>query len=340
MSHENPILETRELRKHFPIRKLFQPERTVKALDGVSLSLQEGKTLAVVGESGCGKSTLAKVLLGIEPRTSGDYKLLGQDAGQMDPVEFRKTIQMIFQDPYSSLNPRKRAWEIISEPWRINLRASTEECRAKALEVMAQVGLRSDFADRYPHMFSGGQRQRIGIARALVMKPKVLICDEPVSALDVSIQAQVLNLLLELQTEFKLSYLFISHDLSVVRHIADEVAVMYLGKVVEHGRRDHIFGRPVHPYTQALLGSTPNLRAAIAAGGDAAARRKRVVLQGEPPSPLNPPSGCAFHPRCAYAEERCRIEAPVQRPVLGRMTACHLAESVQTAPSECAQDTH
>ena len=316
------ILEARDLKKHFPVRKLFQSVRTVKALDGVTFRIPEGKTLAVVGESGCGKSTLAKVLMGIECPTEGAYSIAGQDALAMPREEFRKSIQMIFQDPYSSLNPRKRAWQIISEPWRINTGAGDAECREKALDAMAQVGLRSEFADRYPHMFSGGQRQRIGIARALVLRPKVLICDEPVSALDVSIQAQVLNLLLELQDKFGLSYLFISHDLSVVKHIADEVLVMYLGKIVETGRRNEIFSRPVHPYTQALLGSTPKL------GSATGAPRRRIVLQGEPPSPLDPPTGCAFHKRCPHAQARCATDTPVLRPVLGRMTACHFAERI------------
>ncbi len=223
---------------------------------------------------------------------------------------------MIFQDPYSSINPRKRAWQIISEPLRINTKLSKDECRARAVQLMAQVGLRPEFADRYPHMFSGGQRQRIGIARALALRPEILICDEPISALDVSIQAQVINLLIDLQDAHELSYIFISHDLSVVRHLADDVLVMYLGKAVEHGSRSSIFSQPMHPYTQALLGSTPDIR-----------RRKgseKRVIPGEPPSPLNPPPGCAFHKRCPIATARCSQETPVLREVSGRKVACHL----------------
>jgi dipeptide transport system ATP-binding protein len=319
-----PILTVKDLAKHYPIKKLFMPAQTVKALDGVSFSLEKRRTLAVVGESGCGKSTLAKVLMAIEKPTSGELEFAQRpskdEAGARvqltSPGEAGARIQMIFQDPYSSINPRKKAWQIISEPLRINTKLSSAECRARAIELMAQVGLRPEFADRYPHMFSGGQRQRIGIARALALRPEILICDEPISALDVSIQAQVINLLIQLQDQHELSYIFISHDLSVVRHLADEVLVMYLGKVVEHGSRDAVFSKPLHPYTQALLGSTPDIK-----------RRKnseKRVIPGEPPSPLNPPPGCAFHKRCPMATARCSQEVPTLREVQGRQVACHL----------------
>ena len=313
------LLDISGLKKHFPVRKFFKTAGTIKALDGVSLTLGAGKTLAVVGESGCGKSTLAKVLMGIELPTAGEMRIDGANAASLSPTEFRKSIQMIFQDPYSSLNPRKKAWEIIAEPLRINTDLSSAVCRERALESMKQVGLRPEFGDRYPHMFSGGQRQRIGIARALILHPRILICDEPISALDVSIQAQVINLLIELQDRLGLSYIFISHDLSVVRHLADEVAVMYLGKVVENGSRERIFAEPTHPYTQALLASTPSLKEP---------RRKRVIIQGEPPSPLNPPPGCSFHKRCSFAQPRCSSETPELREVKSRQVACHFAEKL------------
>jgi dipeptide transport system ATP-binding protein len=277
----------------------------VRALDGVSFGLERGKTLAIVGESGCGKSTLARVLLQMEAPTSGDILIDGKPASTLPRAEVIRSVQMIFQDPYGSINPRKKAWQIISEPHLIQNKASRDECRELALEMMRKVGLRPEFADRYPHMFSGGQRQRIGIARALILKPKVLLCDEPVSALDVSIQAQVLNLLMDLQDELKLSYVFISHDLSVVRHIADEVLVMYLGRAVEHGTRAQIFENPRHPYTRALLASSPH----------ASAEETQVpALSGELPSPLNPPPGCALHLRCPYAVARCRKNTPLLEP--------------------------
>ena len=275
-----------------------------------------------MGESGCGKSTLGKVVLGIEAPTEGQIKIEGRLSSEMPRQEFRRAVQMIFQDPYSSLNPRKRAWEIISEPLRINLNLSKTECRAKAISLMALVGLRPEFADRYPHMFSGGQRQRLGIARALALEPKILICDEPISALDVSIQAQVINLLIELQDRLKLAYLFISHDLSVVRHIADEVLVMYLGKVVEQGPREVIFAQPAHPYTQALLSATPSLQGTALA--------KRQVVQGEPPSPVAPPPGCAFHLRCSFAQPQCSAQTPELRSVAGRLVACHFTDLTLT----------
>ncbi len=306
------LLQALSLSKEYPVGSLFGPKRTIQALNEVSFELEPGETLAVVGESGCGKSTLAKVLLGIEPATSGAILWDGRPSDSLSAEERRRNVQMVFQDPMGSLNPRKRAWEIISEPLRINTRLSAEQCRAEAATMMQKVGLRAELADRYPHMFSGGQRQRIGIARALMLRPRVLVCDEPVSALDVSIQAQILNLLRDLQDEFKLSYLFISHDLSVVRYLADRVMVIYLGRAVETGLASEVLENPKHPYTKALLASTPEIRF------DGAPRTRAV--RGELPSPLNPPSGCAFHKRCPIAEERCRVETPA---LDARGVACH-----------------
>lgn len=316
------ILEARDLKKHYPVKLgLGKGRALVRALDGVSFRLERGKTLAIVGESGCGKSTLARVLLQMEAPTSGEILIEGKPASTLPRSDVIRSVQMIFQDPYGSINPRKKAWQIISEPHLIQAKASADECRALALEMMRKVGLRPEFADRYPHMFSGGQRQRIGIARALILKPKVLLCDEPVSALDVSIQAQVLNLLMDLQDELQLSYVFISHDLSVVRHIADEVLVMYLGRAVEHGSRTQIFDRPSHPYTRALLASAPH-----ASPEEAAV----PALSGELPSPLNPPSGCALHLRCPYAVPRCRTETPQLEAIAGQQAiACFESDRIQ-----------
>jgi dipeptide transport system ATP-binding protein len=309
------ILEVSDLRRHYEVRRLLKPTAHVKAVDGVSFSLERGKTLAIVGESGCGKSTLAKCLMLIETPTSGEIRLEGRALGDVSAAEWRRNVQMIFQDPYSSLNPRKRAIDIISEPLVIHGGLSADEIREKARAMMAKVGLRPEFEARYPHMFSGGQRQRIGIARALMLQPKVLICDEPVSALDVSIQAQVLNLLMDLQDEFKLSYLFISHDLSIVRHISDDVLVMYLGQVMEMGPRERIFASPQHPYTQALLASHPDLTSI---------RQPKSMLDGELPSPLNPPLGCPFQTRCPHVMPVCRDQRPALVEVEGRRSACHL----------------
>jgi len=255
----NPILSVENVKKIYRSKPLFQPVSSTEAVSNVSLSLQPGETLAIVGESGCGKSTLAKLIMGIEPLTAGTILFDGKPRNKMSLTEQRRHVQLIFQDPYGSLNPRKKAWEIISEPLKINFNSSKSECKKRAAELMELVGLRPELSNRYPHMFSGGQRQRIGIARALMLKPKVLLCDEPVSALDVSIQAQILNLLLDLQEELGLSYLFISHDLSVVRHIADRVLVLFYGKVVEMGTVEEIFENPQHEYTRKLLASTPKL---------------------------------------------------------------------------------
>ena len=318
------LLEVKNLKKHYAIKKLFGPKQTVKALDGVSFSLGAKKTLAIVGESGCGKSTLAKVLTQVEYKTEGDVLVDGKVTEGLARSELRKSLQMIFQDPYGSLNPRKKAWQIVAEPLRINTKLSRAECRDRAVQMMLRVGLRPEQQNRYPHMFSGGQRQRLGIARALILRPKIIICDEPVSALDVSIQAQVLNLLMELQDEFGLSYLFISHDLSVVRHISDEVLVIYLGKVVEYGSREKVFSNPQHPYTRALLSSTPKIASLTQ-------KSERVALKGELPSPINPPTGCAFHKRCPAAMPHCSSMTPELQEVEGRKVACHLY-TVKTLP--------
>lgn len=306
-------LEVNDLKMHYQVKSIIGGKGVVKALDGVSFKVSTQKTLGIVGESGCGKSTLAKTLMGLERPTSGSVSFDGVPSQKLNSKELFQTIQMIFQDPYNSLNPRKKAWRLIAEPLLINSHLSKKECFNKACELMEKVGLRPEMANRYPHMFSGGQRQRLGIARALVLNPKILICDEPVSALDVSIQAQVLNLLVELQDTLKLTYLFISHDLHVVEHIADDILVMYLGKIVEYGPREQIFKNPQHPYTKALLKSSPN----IFEDND-----KHEPLIGEPPSPLNPPKGCNFHERCPIASEKCQGEVPTLRFHENREVAC------------------
>ena len=296
---------------------------SLKAVDGVSFALRAGETLAVVGESGCGKSTLARVVTMIEPATAGRLLIDEIDVREADRAGLRRLrseVQIVFQDPYGSLNPRQRIGSILEEPLKINRRKmGRAERRAAAIDMMRRVGLRPEHYDRYPHMFSGGQRQRIAIARALMLRPRILVLDEPVSALDLSVQAQVLNILTELQDEFGLAYLFISHGLSVVRHMADEVMVMYLGRAVEQGSRDEIFGNPRHPYTRALLSATP-----IA---DPSRQKERVRLEGEPPSPIHPPSGCAFHPRCPLAFDRCTHERPEAERKGGVDVACFAVDA-------------
>ncbi len=301
-----PLLEGINLKKHYAVKKgFFAPAQTVKALDGVSFRLERGKTLAVVGESGCGKSTLGRLLTMIETPTEGEIFYKGQNfsenSKEIEKLR-RQKIQIVFQNPYGSLNPRKKVGTILEEPLVINTKLSAKERKERVLEIMVKVGLRPEFYDRYPHMFSGGQRQRIAIARGLMLNPDVVVADEPVSALDVSVRAQVLNLMMDLQEELGLSYIFISHDLSVVEHIADDVMVMYLGRCVEQGKSEAIFSNPRHPYTQALLSATPRLNKEN--------RVERIKLEGELPSPLNPPKGCAFHARCWKATERCRQEQP------------------------------
>ncbi|MFS2221572.1 dipeptide ABC transporter ATP-binding subunit DppF [Pantoea sp. B65] len=312
------LLQAIDLKKHYPVKKgLFGQERLVKALDGVSFNLERGKTLAVVGESGCGKSTLGRLLTMIETPTEGQLYWHGQDLLKHDPHAQklrRQKIQIVFQNPYGSLNPRKKVSHILEEPLVINTTLTKAERREKALEMMAKVGLKTEHYDRYPHMFSGGQRQRIAIARGLMLDPDVLIADEPVSALDVSVRAQVLNLMMDLQQDLGLSYVFISHDLSVVEHIADEVMVMYLGRCVEKGSKEAIFANPRHPYTQALLSATPRLNPDD--------RRQRIKLTGELPSPLNPPPGCAFNARCHRRFGTCTQLQPQLKQYGEQQVAC------------------
>ena len=319
-----PLLVAENLTRHYSVsRGLFRPKAILRALDGVSFVLHAGRTLAVVGESGCGKSTLARQVTMIETPTTGTLHLDGVEMTAADSAQrklARPQVQMIFQNPFASLNPRKRIGTMLEEPLLINLRLAASEREERARAMLAKVGLRPEHYRRFPHMFSGGQRQRVAVARALMLHPKVVVADEPVSALDVSIQAQVLNLLMDLQDELGVSYLFISHNLSVVRHIAHDVMVMYLGKVVESGPKAAVFAAPRHPYTQALLASTPAL--------DPAQRRAKIVLKGDVPSPLNPPSGCAFHQRCPHAVERCVVETPQLRPLAGVQVACHRAEEL------------
>jgi dipeptide transport system ATP-binding protein len=303
----NLVLRAENLAQHYRVKRgpLAQP-LTLKAVDGVSFTLNAGKTLAVVGESGCGKSTLARMIAMVEPPTSGTFAIDGRNIASTDHrtlAAMRSHVQMVFQDPYGSLNPRQKIGAMLEEPLVINRKGmSRHDRRDAAIEMMRRVGLRREHYDRYPHMFSGGQRQRIAIARALMLHPRILVLDEPVSALDLSVQAQVLNILVELQHTLGLAYLFISHGLSVVRHMADDVMVMYLGRPVEYGPRDAIFDNPMHPYTRALLSATPV--------ADPERRHERMRLEGELPSPIAPPSGCAFHPRCPYAFDRCSIDRP------------------------------
>jgi dipeptide transport system ATP-binding protein len=309
------VLEGRDLARHYTVnRGMFKPEATVKALNGVSFSLQSGKTLAVVGESGCGKSTLARLVTMIENPTAGELLIDGKPAHVGDR-SLRSQVQIVFQNPYGSLNPRQKVGSILEEPLKINTDLDASARRKKAEEMMQRVGLRPEHYDRYPHMFSGGQRQRIAIARALMLRPKVLVLDEPVSALDLSIQAQVLNLLMDLQKEMGLAYLFISHGLSVVHHIADDIMVMYLGRPVEVGPSAEVFANPRHPYTAALLSATP-----IA---DPDREKNRIRLQGELPSPLNPPTGCHFNPRCWKAQDHCRKVQPELSGEGKHQYACH-----------------
>ena len=320
-----PALEAQALAKHYTVSTGFlKPKALARALDGVSFTLTAGHTLAVVGESGCGKSTLARALTMIEAPTSGTLNLNGADVTHADAAlrrQLRQQVQMVFQNPFASLNPRKKIGHALEEPLVINTKLSAASRTEKARAMMTRVGLRPEHYARYPHMFSGGQRQRVAIARALMLQPKVVVLDEPVSALDVSIQAQVLNLLMDLQDETRVAYVFISHNLAVVELIADEVLVMYLGKVVEQAPKTTLFCSPRHPYTRALLASTPRI--------DARARQTRQVLTGELPSPLNPPSGCAFHKRCPFAVARCEVEVPLLEDLgAGQRVACHRVHEI------------
>ena len=321
--HNGPVVEATDLRQTYTIRKgLFRKPDLLQAVGGVSFAVHPGKTLAVVGESGCGKSTLARMVTLIEAPTAGQLHVGGVDvvtASAQERLALRRMVQLVFQNPYGSLNPRKRIGQILEAPLEVNTTLLAPQRADAARSMLARVGLRPEHYDRYPHMFSGGQRQRIAIARALMLNPALVVADEPVSALDVSIQAQVLNLLADLQQELGLAYLFISHDLGVVRHIAHDVLVMYLGHTVEHGEKTAIFERPLHPDTQALLASTPGL-------SGTGANRQRSVLKGELPSPLNPPQGCVFSTRCPHATAQCRAERPALQELFGRKVACFEAQ--------------
>ncbi|CAN5375043.1 dipeptide ABC transporter ATP-binding subunit DppF [soil metagenome] len=321
------VLTATDLTRYYGVsRGAFQPPAVLKALDGASFTLTRGKTLAVVGESGCGKSTLARLVTMIEPPTSGSLKISGNEiagASAATLKSLRSKVQIVFQNPYGSLNPRQKIGQALEEPLLVNTKLSRAERTERARTMMASVGLRREHYDRYPHMFSGGQRQRIAIARAIMLDPDILVLDEPVSALDVSIQAQVLNLLADLQERLNLAYLFISHDLSVVRHIADEVMVMYLGRVVEKAPREEIFREPKHPYTRALLSATPV--------PDPERKRERIVLKGELPSPLTPPPGCTFNPRCPLAFARCRADRPLLLANGASLVACHAVNAPESS---------
>ena len=337
MNGDDTLLEVRNLRKYFPIRKgvLQHAVAQIKAVDGVDLTIRTGETLGLVGESGCGKTTTGRAILRLTEPTSGEVLFRGRDenggtgtamtnVAAASPAHLkllRRDMQIIFQDPYSSLNPRMTVGEVVGEPLQIQGLMTRSEREARAVDLLAAVGLSADHARRYPHEFSGGQRQRIGIARALALNPKLIICDEPVSALDVSIQAQVINLLQDLQEQFGLTYLFIAHDLSVVKHISNRVAVMYLGKIVELAATSELFGNPRHPYTEALMSAVPV--------ADPDFKVERIPLEGDVPSPIDPPSGCPFHPRCRYAEDICRVEAPTYRTVSpNHFVACHRADEL------------
>ena len=318
-NHENIVLEASGLSKNYPVSQgLFKPPLMLEALHNASFTLCRGQTLAVVGESGCGKSTLARLVTMIETPTDGSLKIAGEnivDASKHTLQRLRSKVQIVFQNPYGSLNPRQKIGSALEQPLKMNTDLSAAVRKEKAKDMMERVGLRPEHYDRYPHMFSGGQRQRIAIARALMLDPEILVLDEPVSALDVSIQAQVLNLLAELQKQQQLAYLFISHDLSVVKHIADEVMVMYLGRPVEYCNREQLFSHPQHPYTQALLSATP-----VPTPG---AKQQRQILTGEIPSPIDPPDGCRFHPRCRLCFEVCKQQEPPLQTHDQSLVACH-----------------
>jgi oligopeptide transport system ATP-binding protein len=330
-SGETALLEVRHVKKYFPIRKgILQREvARVHAVDDVSFAVREGETLGLVGESGCGKSTLGRTVVRLLEPTDGQIVFQGtpiESLGARRLRPLRREMQMVFQDPYASLNPRKRVGTIVSDPMRIHDLGSRADQKRRVGEILETVGLSPEHYNRFPHEFSGGQRQRIGIARALALRPKLIIADEPVSALDVSIQSQMLNLLDDLQNDFNLTYVFIAHDLGVVRHVSDRIAVMYLGKIVELSPAEELYTRPIMPYTEALLSAVP------IPDPDLAEKRERIVLEGDVPSPINPPSGCRFHPRCRYATDVCRqVEPPLVDDGNGHLAACHHPLNVDQA---------
>lgn len=321
------FISLKGLKKHFPIRKGFFNRQVgaVRALDGVDLDVKEGETLGLVGESGCGKSTLGRVMLRLLPATGGSVSFAGKEVltcSEKEMKKLRRDLQIVFQNPYASLDPRMTVEKIIAEPLEVHRTASGPALKDKVLELMDLVGLSREMAQRYPHEFSGGQRQRIGIARALALRPRVIVADEPVSALDVSVQAQILNLLIDLKKEFNLTYIFIAHNLDVVRYISDRIAVMYLGKIVEIGATKDVYENPLHPYARALISAAPVPDPDFDRSG-------RILLEGDLPSPANPPPGCSFHTRCPMAEERCKVEVPELREVSpDHFSACHFAESL------------
>jgi len=326
-SETTPLLEVKNLQKYFPVQGGFFGGTVgrVHAVDTISFSVKRGQTLGLVGESGCGKSTLGRTLLRLTEPTGGEILYEGKDLSKATPAEMRalrRDLQIIFQDPFASLNPRMSIREILSEPYEIHgLYPNPDERRAQIINLLKEVGLNPEAADRYPHEFSGGQRQRIGIARALALKPKLIVADEPVSALDVSIQSQILNLMMDLRDKYGLSYIFIAHDLAVIEHISDEIAVMYLGKIVEHTDADSLYAKPMHPYTRALISSIPEPKVGV--------KKNRKVLQGDVPSPINPPSGCRFNTRCPYVKDICRTQEPALRNLGSEAqphrVACHFA---------------
>ena len=321
------LVTINNLKKYFPIHKGFFGRQVgaVKPVDGINLQIMPGETLGLVGESGCGKSTLGRVMLRLIPATQGSVQFEDQDILTVDKrtlKKLRRNLQIVFQNPYASLDPRMTVFQIIAEPLQTHRAVENKDLHERVYQLLDLVGLNRTMADRYPHQFSGGQRQRIGIARALSLNPRLIVADEPVSALDVSVQAQILNLLLDLKQEFKLTYLFIAHNLDVVRYISDRVAVMYLGKLVELGQSDDVYRHPLHPYTQALISAAP-------VPDPLFDRSHRIVLPGDLPNPANPPPGCAFHTRCPIAQQRCKVEEPAWREIKpGHFSACHFAETL------------